>query len=93
MINVPELGFDVVATVTSQQGSCEFDYKVGDEVRFCGKTIEGTTCMGAMTCLVPAAYALKYGAAFPWETDKSRLIVACPDAGNPVVFELKRAQE
>ena len=29
------------------------------------------------------------GGSFPWEKDPDKAIVACPDAENPVVFELR----
>jgi len=34
-----------------------------------------------------------YGGAFPWESDPDVARAACPDADNPVVFELRRLRE
>ena len=33
-----------------------------------------------------------YGASFPWLEDKDVAPHACPDAFNPVVFEIRRQQ-
>jgi len=33
---------------------------------------------------------LMFGGTFPWSPDPEAVTVACPDAENPVVFELRR---
>jgi len=47
-------------------------------------------CSWAFYTLFPFITALKSGGAFPWEKDRDTTTVACPDADNPVVFELSR---
>jgi len=80
---------EVVARVISQKGSCEAGHKVGDEFVIGEKTPPGV-CSWAYYVLFPFAEVLQFGGTFPWENDPDRTTVACPDAGNPVVFELKR---
>ena len=36
---------------------------------------------------------MRYGANFPWLDDKDVTTHACPDAYNPVVFEIRRVRE
>ena len=47
------------------------------------------------TDVVAMLHSLKHhlseGGAFPWEKDKDKATVACPDPENPVVFELRRS--
>lgn len=49
-------------------------------------------CPWAFYCLFPFAQVLQFGGSFPVEKDPDRAVVACLDAGNPVVFELRRTR-
>lgn len=84
--------YEVVATVISQKGSCVLGHKVGDTYRIVDKTPPGM-CMWAFYTLFPFISALQYGGSFFWENDRDKATVACPDAANPVVFELKRIRK
>jgi uncharacterized repeat protein (TIGR04076 family) len=43
---------------------------------------------------MPKVFAMMYNAEFPWaEAHPDTLTHPCPDAANPVVFELSRARE
>ena len=79
----------VVARVISQKGTCAAGHKVGDEFAMGGLTPAGL-CSFAFCTLFPFASVLQYGGSFPWETDPDKTTAACPDAANPVVFELRR---
>jgi uncharacterized repeat protein (TIGR04076 family) len=83
---------EVIITVISQKGSCEAGHKVGDEFRIADKTPAGM-CPWAFYALFPFISPLMFGGSFPWEEDKDKAIVACPDPANPVVFELKRLRK
>lgn len=85
-----EIGFDVIATVISQKGYCGAGYQEGDEIKFCGHSVEGRTCIIALYSMLPRVFALKYGAEFPWAMDTDVSLHACPDPNNPVVFEIRR---
>ncbi len=78
--------------VVSQKGSCAAGHKVGDEFSI-DQTLTGGICTWALHILFPFAAVLQYGGTFPWETDPDRALVACPDPGNPVVFELRRVKD
>ena len=80
---------DVIAKVISQKGTCEAQHKVGDEFVI-GQQTPPNICSWAFCSLFPFAQVLQFGGAFPWEQDSNKTTVACPDAENPVVFELRR---
>jgi uncharacterized repeat protein (TIGR04076 family) len=79
----------VVARVVSQKGTCQAGHKAGDEFEVGQQTGQGV-CAWAFCALFPFAQVLQFGGSFPWETAPDIATVACPDPGNPVVFELRR---
>ncbi|MEE8597935.1 MAG: TIGR04076 family protein [Dehalococcoidales bacterium] len=81
--------YDVIVRVISQKGTCAAGNKVGDEFVIGQKTLPAF-CSWAFHALFPFAQVLQFGGSFPWEDDPNRATVACPDPGNPVVFELRR---
>ncbi len=80
---------DVTARVISQEGNCVAGHRVGDEFVIGQETPPGM-CSWAFYALFPFAEVLQFGGSFPWEADPGKATVACPDAANPVVFELRR---
>ena len=83
---------DVKVKVISQKGHCGAGHKVGDEYMVAGKT-PGGMCLSAFNALYPSLRALQFGGSFPWSKDADTAAVACPDAENPVVFELRRVKQ
>jgi len=83
----------IEVTVKSQKGKCAFGHKVGDKIAFDGKTVKGNICYSALMVLLPKVYAIRYAAEFPWAKDKDAICNACPDAENPVVFEIRRTRK
>jgi len=81
---------DVIAKVVSQKGACSAGHKVGDEF-LVGQETPAGMCSWVFYTLLPFAGVLQFGGSFPWEEDKDKTSVACPDPANPVVFELRRA--
>lgn len=81
--------YRLVARVVSQEGTCAVNHKVGDEFLIGDSTPPGM-CSWAFCTLFPFASVLQFGGAFPWEEDRDKAIVVCPDPINPVVFELER---
>lgn len=79
----------MIAKVISQQGTCEAQHKVGDEFLM-GEKTPPNLCSWAFYSLFPFAQVLQFGGSFPWEKDRNKSTVACPDPDNPVVFELRR---
>jgi len=95
MTNQPshaDTGFTIVARVIRQEGHCAFGHQVGDQVVFDGQTVQGKICLHAMYRFLPKVFAMRYGADFPWLKDKDVANHACPDAKNPVVFEIRRVR-
>jgi len=89
-----DAGYTVRAKVIRQEGFCEFGHRVGDTVTFDGETIQGRVCLHALYSFLPKVFAMRYGAEFPWlKEDKDVATHACPDAYNPVVFEIRRDRE
>ena len=81
---------DVVAKVISQKGAYEAGHKVGDTFVI-GQQTPPNLCSWAFQSLFPFAEVLQFGESFPWESDRNKTTVACPDLENPVVFELRRS--
>jgi uncharacterized repeat protein (TIGR04076 family) len=84
--------YTVIATVKSIGGECAF-HRVGDQIIFNGRSIQGQFCPSAFMAMMPTFYALRYGVEFPWLEGRDVTTFACPDAENPVVFEIQRIQE
>ncbi len=85
--------YDIEVSIKSQEGQCVFGHKVGDKIIFDGRSIKGDICYSALMVLLPKIYAMRYGAEFPWAEDGDSISNACPDASNPVVFEIRRIKE
>ncbi len=84
--------YDVKIKLTGNKNPCHAGHNVGDEWVIKGdefKTPSGI-CMFAFGSFYPVVQVLMYGGAFPWESDSDAATVACPDAQNPVVFEVRR---
>ncbi len=81
--------YEVVARVISQQGTCGAGHKVGDEWVIGSKTPAGL-CLSALYAIYPNVRVLRFGGTFPWATDPYITTIACPDAKNPIVFEVRR---
>ena len=86
-------GYTIIAKVITQEGHCAAGHRVGDEVVFDGLTINGKVCIHALYSFLPKVFAMRYGAKFPWLEDPDVSTHACPDAKNPVVFEIRRMRE
>jgi uncharacterized repeat protein (TIGR04076 family) len=79
----------IVARVISQKGTCEAGHKIGDEF-IIGQSTPPGMCSWVFQAIFPFAEVLQFGGSFPWEKDKDKATVACPDPDNPVVFELRK---
>ncbi len=86
----PDNGYIIIARVIRQEGRCAAGHQVGDEVVFDGLTVQGKICISALYSMLPKVFAMRYGATFPWLEDPDVATHACPDAWNPVVFEIRR---
>ena len=80
----------IKAKIISIDGKCPNNFKIGDEVIIDDKGVHGEICIHALYSLLPKAFAMLYGATFPWLNDKNIATHPCPDYKNTVLFELKR---
>jgi uncharacterized repeat protein (TIGR04076 family) len=86
--------YRVEVKVLSQKGTCHFGHQMDDVIVFDGETVQGRICISALYSLMPKVFAMRYGAEFPWlKDDKDVSTHACPDAFNPVVFEIRRIRD
>jgi len=85
--------YKVELKVIKQEGTCGFGHKVGDVIVFDERKIDGEICFHALYSVIPKVMAMRYGAEFPWAEDKDVATHACPDAYNPLVFEVRRVRE
>jgi uncharacterized repeat protein (TIGR04076 family) len=84
----------VIARVKSLKGTCSLGHKVGDEVKFTESGVEGKICIHALYSMLPAVFAMMYEAQFPWlKENPDKKTHACPDAYNPLIFEIERIRE
>jgi len=83
----------VEAKVKSIKGVCSLGHKVGDVTRFTETGVEGKICIHALYSMIPAVFAMMFESQFPWLEDPDKKTHACPDAFNPVVFEITRIRE
>ena len=80
----------VTAKVLSQKGTCGAGHKVGDEIVLTENGVNGKICIHALYSFLPKVFAMMYDSQFPWLEDPDVSTSACPDAYNPVVFEISR---
>ena len=76
--------------VISQKGTCEQGHRVGEQWDVTGYETPPGICLAAFNALFPFLHTLMFGGVFPWEADPDVTTVACPDADNPVIFEIRR---
>jgi len=79
--------------VASVKGTCGLGHKPGDIIKVTEQGIEGKICLHALYSMLPAVFAMMYEARFPWLADPDKKTHACPDAANPVVFEIRRIRK
>ena len=83
----------ITVKVISQKGSCGMGHKVGDEIIFTEDGVKGKICIHAMYSFLPKVFAMMFDSKFPWLEDSDISTSACPDAYNPVVFEISRKKD
>jgi uncharacterized repeat protein (TIGR04076 family) len=84
--------YKVELRVIEQRGACGFGHKVGDVIVFDGRKVDGEICFHALYSVIPKVFAMMYGVEFPWAEDKDVASHPCPDAYNPVIFEVRRVK-
>ncbi|MFX0174090.1 MAG: TIGR04076 family protein [Candidatus Hodarchaeota archaeon] len=87
--------YDIKLKVLKQEGHCTAGHKIGDEVfiSFEKNEIKGKICLHTLYSFLPKVYAMAYGAEYPWLEDPDVSTHACPDAWNPLVYEIRRMKK
>ena len=89
----------VILKIMSVKGTCNAGHREGQEFDLTNEFTVGITkdgralCPSAFHAAFPYYRTLRYGGEFPWEEDKEKTCIACPDPFNPVVIELRRIRE
>ncbi len=52
--------------IISIDGECPNNFKIGDKVIIDEKGVHGEICIHTLYSLLPKAFAMLYGATFPW---------------------------
>ena len=86
------MAYDIKLKVIKIEGHCGAGHEIGDEIliSFDKNEIQGKICLHALYSILPKVYAMAYGAEFPWLENPDVSTHACPDAENPLVYEVKR---
>jgi len=79
--------------ITSIKGKCPLGHMIADKWLVEGGRTPGGICAAAWNAIFPYVRVLSAGGAFDWAKDKDVMSFACPDAENPVVFELRRLKD
>lgn len=80
----------ITVKVISQKGNCGMGHKVGDKITITEEGVQGKICIHALYSFLPKVFAMMYDSRFPWLEDPNVSTSACPDAYNPVIFEISR---
>ena len=84
--------YNIKVKVISQKGACAAGHKVGDEWVIKDDLTPAGMCLYAFNSLFPATQVMAFGGILPWEPNPDVATVACTNAGNAVVFELRRVR-
>ena len=88
----------VILKIVSVKGTCAAGHKEGQEFDLSKDFTLGTSgdpgtiCPSAFHAIFPSWKVLRHGGEFPWDADKEKTCIACPDAFNPMVMELRRVK-
>ena len=80
----------ITVTCKEIKTHCGAGMKVGDVATFDGVNLQGKLCIHAMASMMSKVFAMYNGVNFSWLDDPNIATHACPDAENPVVFEIRR---
>jgi uncharacterized repeat protein (TIGR04076 family) len=82
-----------VKVLRVEKKPCAFGHKKGDTwILKDGRTVAGI-CGAAYDVIFPYYRVLRFGGEFPWEKNKDKAVICCPDPKSCVVFELTRLKK
>jgi uncharacterized repeat protein (TIGR04076 family) len=88
----------VILKIVSVKGTCAAGHHVGQEFDLSKDFLLGLSgdpraiCPAAFHAVFPSWRVLRHGGEYPWEEDRDKTTIACPDPINPVVMELRRVR-
>ena len=80
----------ITVTCKEVKGVCHAGQQVGDVATFDGINMAGRICIHALASMMAKVFAIHQGVNFPWLDDPDIVSHTCPDATNPVTYELHR---
>ncbi|MBZ5535821.1 MAG: TIGR04076 family protein [Acidobacteriia bacterium] len=83
----------VIVSIKSVDGKCPQEFKVGDTWTISEGKTPASFCASAFHTIYPTLVMMQTGGSLPWAEDKDLSVIACPDATNRAVYELKRIKE
>ncbi len=89
----------IILKIVSVKGTCAANHREGQEFDISGSftvgfSEDGTAlCPSAFYAAFPNYRTLRFGGELPWEEDKDKAHVACPDPFNPLIMEIKRIKQ
>ncbi|MCK4300478.1 MAG: TIGR04076 family protein [Planctomycetes bacterium] len=85
-------GYKVTVTCKEVKGHCAAGQEVGDTATFEGINVQGRICIHSLASMMSKVFAMQQGVNFSWLEDPNLATHACPDAYNPVVYEIRREE-
>jgi uncharacterized repeat protein (TIGR04076 family) len=91
LLKEDDMFYDVTVKIVSQKGHCTAGHKVGEEWVVGPHTPAGI-CVSAFNSLIPTIRVLRYNGFYGSSpsAETTQHTIACSDADNPVIFEVKR---
>jgi len=78
--------------VTVVKGRCQGYSHIKGHTFIVDETTPAGLCLGAWEAISPYLMALRYGADFPWESEKGVAVIHCPDPRG-ITLELRRIED
>ncbi len=82
--------YRLTVTCKEVKGVCHAGQQVGDAATFDGMDFGGRLCIHALAGMMSKLFAMHQGVNFSWLEDPNVATHVCPDAQNPVLYEIRR---
>jgi len=82
--------YRMVVTCKEVRGHCAAGQQVGDTATFERMNFQGRICIHSLASMMSKVFAMQQGVNFDWLKDPNLATHACPDAHNPVIYEIRR---
>ena len=82
--------YRVIVTCKGVKGHCVAAQQPGDTATVEAMSINGQICIHALASMMSKVFAMQQGIKFSWLQNPDVATHACPDAANPVTYEIRR---